>query len=452
MRRIVSVPMATSCVLAAAPLAAQPVPPIVNQVVLIGIDDITQSTGVDQLVEFKVEDCGRARVVGSLGEPFRRCEALATRFQLANTNNFLVNGDIPPIYVVDYDRLLTVDPLTADVSHVVDLGFDDVDGIDFWPFSNPESCENGVLYGVTHGSNKLLKITLGGSCPNRSATVRVVAHNVISGRRLNDIAFDKHGRCFILTDSYPPRIYEVDPRTGAKLKKWVLHEVPPPPGFLNPFSIMYDPPQDDVTPGKGSAEPYTVQGLASLEALEYADLELIDADLAAGNIGFISAGDRNGRKDLVGIILPDDDSEVGTGFYVPTFSSGMKDIEGLGLLPRTLVSALRSALGGGPEQPVDAAPGPASRQAILQQNEPNPFNPMTRIAFALPRADKVELTIYSIDGRRITTLLRQDMDAGPHSVTWDGRDAAGRSVAAGVYRYQLKGSDGIQTRSMVMIK
>jgi hypothetical protein len=442
--------MATSLVLAAAPLAAQPVPPIVNQVVLIGVDDVKQSLGIDQLIEFKVEDCGEAKVVGSLGEPFRNCEAIATRFTFANQTNFLVQGAIPPVYIVDNDRLLTVDPMTADVSQVVDLGFDDVDGIDFWPLVDPtKDCEGGVLYGVTHGSNLLLKITLD-ECANKAASVEVVAEHVITGRRLNDIAFDQHGRCFILTDSYPPRIYEIDPQTGAKLRKWVLHEVPPPPGFANPFSARYNPATAHAVAKGGSSEPYAVEQLRSLEALEYVDLAVIDPVLADGNLGFISAGDHNGTKDLVGIILPDDDSEVGTGFYVPTLSSGLKDIEGLGLLPRVVVNALRSALAG--EEPVDTTPGPAHRQAILHQNEPNPFNPMTRIGFEMPRADRVELTIFSIDGRKVTTLLSKDMAAGAHSVTWDGRDAAGRSVAAGVYRYQLKGSDWIQTRSMVMIK
>lgn len=69
----------------------------------------------------------------------------------------------------------------------------------------------------------------------------------------------------------------------------------------------------------------------------------------------------------------------------------------------------------------------------LTQNRPNPFCPETRMAFTMPAEGRVELRVYSVDGRLVTTLVDGRMTAGPHTVTWDGRDESGREVASGVY-------------------
>lgn len=89
---------------------------------------------------------------------------------------------------------------------------------------------------------------------------------------------------------------------------------------------------------------------------------------------------------------------------------------------------------------------------VLKQNYPNPFNPSTRIAFAVDRAERVTLTVYDIRGRRVATLLDGPMAAGRHRVTWNGRDAAGRPVAGGVYVYRLTAGTEMRTRKMVLLK
>ncbi|RQW01861.1 T9SS C-terminal target domain-containing protein, partial [candidate division KSB1 bacterium] len=83
----------------------------------------------------------------------------------------------------------------------------------------------------------------------------------------------------------------------------------------------------------------------------------------------------------------------------------------------------------------------------LWQNYPNPFNPTTTIEFALPKADKVKLTIYDILGRKIATLLDERMEAGVHTVTFD----AGK-FSSGVYIYSLKASDRTMHKKMMLIK
>ncbi len=73
----------------------------------------------------------------------------------------------------------------------------------------------------------------------------------------------------------------------------------------------------------------------------------------------------------------------------------------------------------------------------LFQNYPNPFNPETVISFYLPRSTMVELAIFDVHGREVTTLLRENKSAGFHRMIWNGRTSTGRAVASGIYVCRL---------------
>ncbi len=88
----------------------------------------------------------------------------------------------------------------------------------------------------------------------------------------------------------------------------------------------------------------------------------------------------------------------------------------------------------------------------LGPNVPNPFNPATRIRFVLAVPSRVELAVYSLDGRRVRTLAAARYIAGEHTVTWNGRDDDDRSVAAGIYLYRLQTDALTLTRKMVLVK
>jgi hypothetical protein len=93
------------------------------------------------------------------------------------------------------------------------------------------------------------------------------------------------------------------------------------------------------------------------------------------------------------------------------------------------------------------------QQAALDVNYPNPFNPTTAIPFALhgPATD-VRLQVYNLLGQRVRTLLSGPMGAGFHTIVWNGRDDAGREVAAGLYISELRTPEFRQTRKMSLIK
>jgi flagellar hook assembly protein FlgD len=88
----------------------------------------------------------------------------------------------------------------------------------------------------------------------------------------------------------------------------------------------------------------------------------------------------------------------------------------------------------------------------LHQNVPNPFNPTTRIRFDLPEAAAVRLAVYNVNGQMIRILANGPMQAGARDVTWDGRDAAGRAAASGIYFYRLDAGRFTQTRKMILLR
>jgi len=68
---------------------------------------------------------------------------------------------------------------------------------------------------------------------------------------------------------------------------------------------------------------------------------------------------------------------------------------------------------------------------------PNPFNPTVNIAFDLPRNGNVHLAIYNILGRRVATLVDQNMSMGRHSITWNAKTENGLELPSGMYFVQI---------------
>ena len=96
-------------------------------------------------------------------------------------------------------------------------------------------------------------------------------------------------------------------------------------------------------------------------------------------------------------------------------------------------------------------------KTVLLSNYPNPFNPETWIPYQLSEAAEVTVTIHALDGKLVRTLELGQVPAGVYSdrdraAYWDGRNAAGESVASGVYFYTLTAGDFSATRKMVIRK
>ncbi len=97
-------------------------------------------------------------------------------------------------------------------------------------------------------------------------------------------------------------------------------------------------------------------------------------------------------------------------------------------------------------------------QYALHPAHPNPFNPATTIQYDLPEPSQVQLVVYDLAGRTVTTLVSGVVNAGYGAALWQGRDGSGRPVPTGVYIYRIiatgldSGERFTQTRKMVLLK
>jgi photosystem II stability/assembly factor-like uncharacterized protein len=83
----------------------------------------------------------------------------------------------------------------------------------------------------------------------------------------------------------------------------------------------------------------------------------------------------------------------------------------------------------------------------LDQNHPNPFNPLTKIRFSIPKKSFVDIKIYNITGELITILVNEEKPAGSYTVSWDAS-----TYPSGVYFYKMETRDYVETKKMLLIK
>ena len=91
-------------------------------------------------------------------------------------------------------------------------------------------------------------------------------------------------------------------------------------------------------------------------------------------------------------------------------------------------------------------------QLALEQNFPNPFNPVTTIRYGVPADQQVQLIIYDLRGRRIRTLVDQPISAGFYSVSWNALDDNGIPVSSGIYLYAIKTRDSQLARKVLLLR
>jgi hypothetical protein len=105
-----------------------------------------------------------------------------------------------------------------------------------------------------------------------------------------------------------------------------------------------------------------------------------------------------------------------------------------------------------PPKSTDAPPPSASAPPLAVSAAPSPFRGSVLIRYTLPGPGRARLSIYSVDGRRIARLLDQEQPAGTQSVEWNGRDAEGRRVGAGVYFVGFQWSGNTRTTKLVKLE
>lgn len=83
----------------------------------------------------------------------------------------------------------------------------------------------------------------------------------------------------------------------------------------------------------------------------------------------------------------------------------------------------------------------------LHQNFPNPFNPTTTIRYDLPKDGLVQLEVFDILGRKITTLVNTRQSAGRYDINFDASN-----LASGIYIYKLQSGEYNSSKKMIFLK
>ena len=91
-------------------------------------------------------------------------------------------------------------------------------------------------------------------------------------------------------------------------------------------------------------------------------------------------------------------------------------------------------------------------QYALLPNYPNPFNPQTTIDYQIPEAGHVTIDIFDLRGQKIRSLINQNINAGYHSVVWDGNDESANPISSGVYLYRILTDEFVNTRKMILMR
>ncbi|HLQ67657.1 MAG TPA: putative Ig domain-containing protein [Candidatus Limnocylindrales bacterium] len=84
--------------------------------------------------------------------------------------------------------------------------------------------------------------------------------------------------------------------------------------------------------------------------------------------------------------------------------------------------------------------------------KPNPLNPSTDLSFRISRAGSVRVDLFDASGRLVRTMMAQTLQAGRHSVPWNGTNDRGGHVASGAYFFRIQAPDGMQVQRVTVVK
>ncbi len=104
------------------------------------------------------------------------------------------------------------------------------------------------------------------------------------------------------------------------------------------------------------------------------------------------------------------------------------------------------------ETPLSTAGEP---QYLLAQNHPNPFvaeGGPTTIGFTLGEQVHAKLRVFDASGRLVRLLIDEELDVGPHTARWDGRNEVGGNTASGIYYYRLEAGEFSEARALVKLR
>jgi hypothetical protein len=140
------------------------------------------------------------------------------------------------------------------------------------------------------------------------------------------------------------------------------------------------------------------------------------------------------------------------GAYRQFFSGTMDDLRiyDRALMPSEIRSAMQTPIGVGATVTVPGGDLQTAGEPALFTASANPGRGAVRLTFTLPAAAEIELAVFDLSGRRVTTLIKERLSAGRHLAEWDGADARGRAAASGRYFCRLR-AGGIERATAIVL-
>jgi len=148
-----------------------------------------------------------------------------------------------------------------------------------------------------------------------------------------------------------------------------------------------------------------------------------------------------------GVELDDSDHD-----YVPGGNGRLVFQVGNNCIPRNQYVAVQSNWVNTGTAEIDSDESLIPKEFSLYDNYPNPFNPTTQIAVDLPEAATTEITVWNIMGQKVATLYSGDLNAGHHTLNFDGRDSNGKQLTSGMYLYRVAAGKYNATKKMTLMK
>jgi hypothetical protein len=195
--------------------------------------------------------------------------------------------------------------------------------------------------------------------------------------------------------------------------------------------------------------PFAVPVTAATPVSGWVTVDLTAQEIDAGSafaVGFVNAGDPASSPRVMVTTFPSSGA-FHSYAYLNNPGSGSPDWYYLSKSADTVWIYLIRAYVSFPTTGADEDEMNIPRRVSLRQNFPNPFNPMTTIRFVIPSRSRVSLSVFSVMGEHIATLVDGDLEAGEHAVGWRPE-----GLASGTYFYRLQTGSFVETRMMLLIR
>lgn len=137
-------------------------------------------------------------------------------------------------------------------------------------------------------------------------------------------------------------------------------------------------------------------------------------------------------------------SAYGTSSFSPIFA-GSDYLHTPGMVIPLHGAALSSVTG--PE----SGP-PAAADGLVLHLGPNPFNSGVQLSFDLATGGRIRILVHDLKGRQVGVLAESSFEPGPHTVTWNGRDSAGRPLPSGPYLFSIEQGSHFSVGKAILIK